>query len=69
MREISLRRDFSYNDSDTLSKESEEALLYRDMQSDAVSHYHWMTGAQFLNAVALGPDHPGPGRADRVGGR
>jgi chromate transporter len=35
------------------------------MQSDAVSHYHWMTGAQFLNAVALGPDHPGPGRADR----
>jgi hypothetical protein len=21
------------------------------VQSDAVSHYHWMTGAQFLNAV------------------
>ncbi|HEY2073045.1 MAG TPA: chromate transporter, partial [Gaiellaceae bacterium] len=24
------------------------------MQSDAVSHYHWLTSAQFLNAVALG---------------
>jgi chromate transporter len=30
------------------------------MQTDAVSHYHWMTGAQFLNAVALGQVTPGP---------
>ena len=30
------------------------------MQSDTVSHYHWMTGAQFLNAVALGQITPGP---------
>jgi chromate transporter len=30
------------------------------MQSDAVSHYHWMTGEQFLNAVALGQITPGP---------
>ncbi|HLX20658.1 MAG TPA: chromate transporter [Gaiellaceae bacterium] len=30
------------------------------MQGDAVSHYHWMTGAQFLNAVALGQITPGP---------
>ena len=30
------------------------------MQADAVSHYHWMTGAQFLNAVALGQVTPGP---------
>jgi chromate transporter len=30
------------------------------MQSDAVSHYHWMTGVQFLNAVALGQITPGP---------
>ena len=30
------------------------------MQSDAVNHYHWMTGAQFLNAVALGQVTPGP---------
>lgn len=34
--EIVLRRDYSFNDQDQLSKESEEALLYRDMQSDAV---------------------------------
>jgi chromate transporter len=30
------------------------------MQSDAVSHYHWLTGIQFLNAVALGQITPGP---------
>ena len=30
------------------------------MQADAVSRYHWMTGAQFLNAVALGQVTPGP---------
>jgi LPS-assembly lipoprotein len=34
--EIVLRRDFSFNDEDQLSKEAEEALLYRDMQTDAV---------------------------------
>lgn len=37
MTQIALQRDLSYNDADTLSKESEEALLYRDMQTDAVS--------------------------------
>ena len=30
------------------------------MQHDAVSTYHWMTNAQFLNAVALGQVTPGP---------
>jgi chromate transporter len=30
------------------------------MQGDAVSHYHWMTSAQFLDAVALGQVTPGP---------
>ena len=35
--EILLRRDYSYNDSQVLATESEEALLYRDMRSDAVS--------------------------------
>jgi LPS-assembly lipoprotein len=34
--EIVLRRDFAFNDQDQISKESEEALLYRDMQTDAV---------------------------------
>ena len=34
--EIVLRRDYSVNDQEQLSKESEEALLYRDMQTDAV---------------------------------
>jgi chromate transporter len=30
------------------------------MQADAVGTYHWMTDAQFLNAVALGQVTPGP---------
>ena len=30
------------------------------MQADAVGRYHWMTGGQFLNAVALGQVTPGP---------
>jgi chromate transporter len=30
------------------------------MQGDAVHVYHWMTGTQFLNAVALGQVTPGP---------
>jgi LPS-assembly lipoprotein len=34
--EIVLQRDLSYNDAEALAKEAEEALLYRDMQNDAV---------------------------------
>jgi chromate transporter len=30
------------------------------MQADAVDHYHWLSGGQFLNAVALGQITPGP---------
>lgn len=30
------------------------------MQSDAVDRHHWMSGTQFLNAVALGQVTPGP---------
>lgn len=33
---IALKRDITFNDTEVLAKESEEALLYRDMQSDAV---------------------------------
>jgi len=34
--EITLKRYVSYSDTEVLAKESEEALLYKDMQSDAV---------------------------------
>jgi LPS-assembly lipoprotein len=34
--EILQQRDFSFNESAALAKEAEEALLYRDMQSDLV---------------------------------
>lgn len=35
--EIALKRDFSYTDSQALSKDAEEALLYSDMRKDAVN--------------------------------
>jgi LPS-assembly lipoprotein len=34
--EIAMKRDLLYSDTDVLGKEQEEALLYRDMLSDAV---------------------------------
>jgi len=34
--QILITRDISFNDAAALAKEAEEALLYRDMQSDAV---------------------------------
>jgi LPS-assembly lipoprotein len=34
--EISLKRNISFNESQVLAKESEEVLLYRDMQTDLV---------------------------------
>jgi len=33
---VQLSRDVTYNDADILAKESEEQLLFRDMQSDMV---------------------------------
>lgn len=48
--EIVLTRDFSFNDQDTLSKESEEALLFRDMQNDAVQQL-----VRRLQAARLAP--------------
>lgn len=34
--QISLKRNLTYDDTQVLAKEQEEALLYRDMQNDAV---------------------------------
>ena len=31
-----IERDFPFNDNQVLAKETEEALIYRDMQSDMV---------------------------------
>lgn len=48
--EIRLTRDVSYNNSQVLAKESEEQLLYRDMQSDVVQ--------QVLRRLAAAPAEP-----------
>jgi LPS-assembly lipoprotein len=34
--EIAVQRDITFNDAEVLAKESEEAMLYRDMQTDLV---------------------------------
>ena len=43
--EITLTRDISFNDAQVLAKESEELLLYRDMQSDMVQQVLRRLGA------------------------
>jgi len=48
--EIRLTREVSYNDTQVLSKESEEQLLYRDMQTDMVQ--------QILRRLAAAPAQP-----------
>lgn len=48
--EIRLTRDISFSDAQLLSKESEEQLLYRDMQSDMVR--------QILYRLAAAPAEP-----------
>jgi LPS-assembly lipoprotein len=55
--EIVLRRDYSFNDQEQLSKESEEALLYRDMQTDAVQQL-----LRRLQAIAKSGTGKDPGK-------
>jgi LPS-assembly lipoprotein len=50
LSEIRLTRDVSYSSSQVLAKESEEQLLYRDMQSDVVQ--------QVLRRLAAAPAEP-----------
>ncbi|MDB5808016.1 MAG: lipoprotein transrane [Betaproteobacteria bacterium] len=50
--QILLKRDLLYSDSDVLGKEQEEALLYRDMQSDAVNQVVRRLQVAQLNADA-----------------
>jgi len=50
LSEIRLTRDISFNDAQVLSKESEEALLFTDMQSDMVQ--------QILRRLAAAPAQP-----------
>lgn len=50
LSEIRLTRDISFNDAQVLSKEAEELLLFRDMQSDMVQ--------QILRRLAAAPAEP-----------
>ena len=51
--EVLLTRDVSYSDAQVLAKEAEEALLYRDMQSDMVQQI-------LRRLVAANPISPQP---------
>lgn len=48
---LGARRDVSFNDAQVLAKESEEALLYRDMQTDLVQQLLRRIAAAKLNAA------------------
>jgi LPS-assembly lipoprotein len=50
---VQLTRDITFNDSDVLAKETEEQLLYRDMQSDMVQQI-----LRRLSAVNKPPPQP-----------
>ena len=57
---ITLTRDVSFNDAQVLAKESEEALLYRDMQTDMVQQVLRRLGAaRAPEATAVSPETPG----------
>ena len=54
--EIQLTRDISFNDAQVLAKESEESLLYRDMQSDMVQQILRRLSATPATPIALQPE-------------
>jgi LPS-assembly lipoprotein len=54
--EIRLTRDVSFNNAQVLAKESEEALLYRDMQSDMVQQILRRLSASPAVPIALQPE-------------
>ena len=58
--EIRLTRDISFNDAQVLSKEAEELLLFRDMQSDMVQ--------QILRRLAAAPAEPLASQAETIRG-
>jgi LPS-assembly lipoprotein len=53
--EVQLKRDLSYSDTDVLGKEQEEALLYRDMQRDAVQQVVRRLQVARLDVVPAAP--------------
>ena len=63
LNDILLTRDVSFNDAQVLAKESEEALLYRDMQTDMVQQILRRLGtARPPEGAAPVPTAPGDGR-------
>ncbi len=58
--DIRLTRDISFNDAQVLSKEAEELLLFRDMQSDMVQ--------QILRRLAAAPAEPVAAGSDTIRG-
>ena len=57
--EVVLKRDISFNESQVLSKEAEEGLLYRDMQSDLVQQIMRRLAVVKMDFDAGASPHPG----------
>ena len=51
--EIALNRELTYSDQNTLAKESEENMLYRDMQNDAIQQL--VRRLQILRPTTIAP--------------
>ena len=58
--QIVLRRDMTFNDDLVLSKESEEALLWRDMQNDLIQQLLRRLAAARLKAASESGDATAP---------
>ncbi len=61
--QITLTRPITFNETQLLAKEQEEALLYRDMQTDLVQQMMRRMAAIKIGAPAPASATPGPGSA------
>lgn len=55
LSEITVTRDVSFNDSDTIAKEQEEQMLFRDMENDLVQQLMRRLSATRMPASASSP--------------
>ena len=62
LNEITLTRDISFNDTQVLAKESEETLLYRDMQTDMVQQMLRRLGSAKIPTSEPADASPAPAR-------
>ena len=65
--DLLIERDYSFNDNQVLAKEAEEALLYRDMQTDMVQQIMRRLAAAATPAAAPNPAPRAPSGSSSSG--